>query len=46
MKKNIINKIHEECPNEDHCIKDDSKCMYLIGRKCLIKEARTYDTTE
>ena len=36
----LINKIHEECPNEEHCEKDNEKCMYLVKQKCLVKEAR------
>lgn len=36
-------KIHEECPNNEHCEKDNTKCCYLVNRKCLIKEARKYE---
>lgn len=36
----LIEHIHEECPNEEHCSKDDEKCMYLVKRKCLIREIR------
>ena len=44
MKKNIIEKIHEECPNEEHCEKNEEKCMYLIKNQCILKrEVRTYD---
>lgn len=36
----LITKIHEECPNEDHCEKDEEKCMYLVKGNCLIKKIK------
>ena len=38
----LVNKIHEGCPNEAHCTKDEEKCCYLIKRRCMLKEARKY----
>jgi len=43
MKKNQITKIHEECPNETHCTKDETKCCYLVKNHCILKrEVRNY----
>lgn len=40
--KELINTIHNECPNEAHCTKEDEKCCYLINQKCLIRKTRKY----
>ena len=32
-----ITKIHQECPNENHCTHEDSKCCYLVKNQCIIK---------
>jgi len=39
MKHPLIEKIHEECPNETHCTHDEEKCCYLNHeQKCIIKQ--------
>lgn len=34
----VVDVIHDECPNMEHCSHDEEKCMYLVNRKCLINE--------
>jgi len=29
---------HEGCPNRHHCLKDESKCCYLVGNRCIVNE--------
>ena len=37
--------IHEECPNEEHCSKNNEKCCYLQTktRKCIIGGCEEWD---
>lgn len=36
----LVDIIHGGCPNEEHCCKDEEKCMYLVKHRCLIREIR------
>lgn len=35
---------HDSCPNRHHCIKDESKCCYLLStRQCYLDNERSND---
>ncbi len=36
----MIETIHNDCSNEDFCIKDNEKCCFLIKQKCMIKDTK------
>lgn len=29
---------HAGCPNRHHCLKDESKCCYLVKGRCIANE--------
>ena len=36
--------VHKSCPNRGHCIKDESKCCYLLSnRQCYLDDKRSND---
>lgn len=36
--------VHKGCPNREHCIKDESKCCYLLStQKCYLETSESED---
>lgn len=43
MTKNETN-VHKGCPNRHHCIKDESKCCYLLStQQCYLDSKNSED---
>ena len=37
LEREAVIKKHDGCPNRHHCIKNESKCAYLVKGKCYIE---------
>jgi hypothetical protein len=44
LEKDLKAAVHNSCPNRYHCIKDESKCCYLLSnRKCYLDSEKARD---